>query len=313
MGLKIVLILVLLAAVVGGAVAVAIAMRRHQAEERRRRERRFEVPETAERVPLVEDEAAVARRAERRAELVGFLARDEALAEAAADAASVDDDPFASEPPPQARFVSTPEGEMLLTAPPFELRASLFTDRAGRYATAIARRLPPWVVIAPRVRLETLLSPTPPDGRDADDWRTWRRRVRMRSVDLLLVDRRTWAPLVAIVFQRHTDARRLERGGDSGRDMMVDEVLRHVGLPVVVATGRLAEDWPMMRPWIEQALIEGPAEPRPNGTHAAGRTTVPPRSGWDASAAVALLGLDDDDELAGPEAEDEEDGRGEAV
>jgi hypothetical protein len=285
--LKLVLILIVLLAA-GGAVAAVIAIsRRREAEAQRRRQRRFELPETGDRVPLVEPDdqeaAAGGRTREDRLELAAYLGR-----------VGVDDNDMtvADAESPQARFVTTPDGDMLLTQPPFQLRPSLFTDRAARYATAIARRLPPWVVICPRVRLDTLLSPTAPDGRDADDWRTWRRRVRLRSVDLLLVDRRTWAPLVAIVFQREADARRLGRGGHGARDMMVDEVLRHVGLPVVVATGRMAEDWPMVRPWIEQALIEGPDERKQNGAHTPAR-----RPGWDASAAVALLGLDEDDEV----------------
>lgn len=284
--LKVVLILFVLLAAGAAVVAVVAALRRREAEEQRRRQRRFELPETGQRVPLVDGSAqdrAGGRTPEERLELAAFLGR-----------VSTDDSDgtVADVDAPPARFVTTPDGDMLLTQPPFQLRPSLFTDRAARYATAIARRLPPWVVISPRVRLDTLLSPTAPDGRDADDWRTWRRRVRLRSVDLLLVDRRTWAPLVAIVFQREADARRLGRGGHGARDMMVDEVLRHVGLPVVVATGRMAEDWPMVRPWIEQALIEGPDERKQNGAHTPAR-----RPGWDASAAVALLGLDEDDEV----------------
>lgn len=100
------------------------------------------------------------------------------------------------------RLVHTPDGEMILTRPPFALKGNVFSSRVGGYVNGLSRRLPAWVVACPRIRMDSLVTPTPPDGRDPTDWSTWRRRVRMRSIDILLCDRRDWKPLLAIMLER---------------------------------------------------------------------------------------------------------------
>lgn len=167
---------------------------------------------------------------------------------------------------PLGRLVMTPDGESILTTPPFELRESIFTRRAGRYVSSLYRRLPPWVVICPKVRLDSLLTPTSPDGRDADDWRTWRHRVRLRAIDFVLCDRRTWKPLLAVIIQgapgasveAASGADAMQIGG--GKDRIFDEVLNAVGLPLIRGTGRFADDWAMIRPYIENAILPAPSE-----------------------------------------------------
>jgi hypothetical protein len=167
---------------------------------------------------------------------------------------------------PLGRLVMTPDGESILTTPPFELRESIFTRRAGRYVSSLYRRLPPWVVICPKVRLDSLLTPTSPDGRDADDWRTWRHRVRLRAIDFVLCDRRTWKPLLAVIIQGAPGASveaaspgdAMQIGG--GKDRIFDEVLNAVGLPLIRGTGRFADDWAMIRPYIENAILPAPSE-----------------------------------------------------
>ncbi|MGE4195664.1 MAG: DUF2726 domain-containing protein, partial [Phycisphaerales bacterium] len=130
-------------------------------------------------------------------------------------------------------------------------------------------------------------SPTPPDGRDADDWRTWRRRVRLRSIDLVLCDRRTWQPLLAVLFERHDhEVRANEIAG--GKDRIVDEILSTVGLPFVRATGRFKDDWHVIRPYVEQAMLPSRMlDDEPDDDSLGG-------TGWDASAVVNLLRADDE-------------------
>ena len=117
------------------------------------------------------------------------------------------------------RMVMTPDGEMILTTPPFELRDAIFTRRAGRYVAAMYRRLPPWVVVCPKVRLDSLLTPTKPDGRDAEDWRTWRHRVRVRAIDFVLCDRRTWKPLLAVIIEGSSRTRIAVGSGAQAKDV----------------------------------------------------------------------------------------------
>ncbi len=184
------------------------------------------------------------------------------------------------------RVVSTPDGEAILTTPPFALRESVFSKKNGRYAAALVRRLPPWIVVCPKVRLDTLLTPTSPDGRDAEDWRTWRHRVRVRCVDLLLCDRRTWRPLVAVILHREVATGTLAvKTIGGGQDRMVDEVLATAGLPLVRATGSLGQDWPAIRPYVEEAML--PSPPDAEGGPGNGK-------GWDASAAVTLLRMEEE-------------------
>lgn len=160
-----------------------------------------------------------------------------------------------------ARLVQGVDGDMLLTSPPFALRLSVLGARLGRYVNRLSRRLPPWVVVCPRVRLDSIVVATNPLGRDALDWRRWRKRARMRSVDILICDRRDWRPIVAIVLRReHTsllERLKLPSGGPggSGGDRLTDEILNHVGLPIVYATGTLSNDWRKIAPYIDEAIL----------------------------------------------------------
>jgi hypothetical protein len=236
------------AAVVVAAWAVVL-YRQSIAERRRRREvlrRRYEIRDTGERVPL-----AAAAEAESMA-APGILA-ETAGAPAPEVGRRADDEGLAwSTATVQGRMVVTPEGEMILTEPPFALRETLLNRREAAYAAAIRegiRRLGvEGLEVCPKVRLESLVTPTPPDGRDAADWRAWRRRVRVRAVDLVVVDVRGggWRPVVAVEVDRPAAATRV--GG--GVDRMVDEVLGRVGLPLVRCTGDPASDWGMIEPYI---------------------------------------------------------------
>lgn len=289
MGWLIIVIIVLMLA--GSGIIVFVSRREDQ--KREERQRRFELQETAERVPLVEaserpstripiDETAI------------FLSREPEQVKRLSDT-GIDPDPpapviRATEPSERTgrmgRLVSTPDGESILTTPPFALRSTLFTKKHGRYAASLMKRIPPWLVISPRVRLDTLLTPTAPDGRDAEDWRNWRRRVRLRSVDLVLCDRRTWQPMLAILFERHDgEVRVTEIAG--GRDRIVDEVLASVGLPFIRATGRFKDDWHVIRPYVEQAMLPSSLADETEDDSLGG-------TGWDSSAVVNLLRADDE-------------------
>jgi len=206
------------------------------------------------------------------------------------------DPPFAV-PPPRAvtgRMVQTPDGEQILTTPPFALRSQMVSNRLGRFVNALSKRLPPWVIACPRVRLEALVIPTPPDGRDAEDWSQWRRRVRLRAVDVVLCDRRTWKPFLAIMLKPATRYGRkdgttgtvhaLILGG--GQDRMIDEVLTHAGLTLIHAAGKIAEDWPLIEPYVEQAIMKSQSEDE--FLAATDAANGPP----DTEAAVNLLRMD---------------------
>jgi hypothetical protein len=194
------------------------------------------------------------------------------------------------------RLVQTADGESVLTTPPFSLRPQMLSNRLGRYTNGLSKRLPAWIVACPRVRLESLVTPTPPDGRDAADWSQWRRRVRVRAIDVVICDRRTWQPIVAIMLKPANKFSRksgtngtvtaLTLGG--GQDRMIDEVLSHVGLTLIHGSGKIAEDWPLIEPYLEQAILKTPSEEElllaTEDTH--GRP--------DPEAAVKLLRMDDD-------------------
>lgn len=166
------------------------------------------------------------------------------------------------------RIVQTADGETVITTPPFALRPQMVSNRLGRFVNGLSKRLPAWIVACPRVRLESLVTPTPPDGRDPEDWSQWRRRVRVRAIDVVLCDRRTWKPILAIMLKPSGRSSRkagtngtvtaLSIGG--GQDRMIDEVLVHVGLDLVHASGRISEDWPLIQPYIDQSILRSPSE-----------------------------------------------------
>jgi len=298
-----VLIAIIAVMLLGSVVIVWVS----RTEERRREDRRkrFEIEDTAERVPLVTDEGRRARRRENQEGTAIFIGRDEAISpphqvpETSGDPrGGIDPDPDITallgetrgdQSGSLGRVVRTPDGEAILTNPPFKMRGAIFSKRHGRYTASMMRRLPPWLVLMPRVRLDTFVTPTSPDGRDPADWRTWRRRVRMRSVDLILCDRRTWSPILAIIFERSTTAARASLIG-GGRDNIVDEVLMTIGLPFVRSNGNFKEDWHVIRPYVEQAMLPSVGE------LAVDETADDPLGGtaWDASAAVTLLKIDDE-------------------
>ncbi len=156
------------------------------------------------------------------------------LAEQAAFLSPLDESPslIYDDPPlpAPARLVLTPDGEMVLTAPPFTLRQSILPAPAAALLHAIAGRLPTGFILCPRVRLESLVEPTSPADRDPDDWRQWRRRVRLRSVDAAVcrLEAVGWRPVLAIEIDAPPSMAR-----NSAPDRIVDEVLEAAGLPVV--------------------------------------------------------------------------------
>lgn len=178
------------------------------------------------------------------------------------------EEPLAPAPPPIApvvgRIVQTPDGETVLTTPPFALRPQMVTNRLGRFVNGLSKRLPAWVVACPRVRLESLVTPTPPDGRDPEDWSQWRRRVRVRAVDVVLCDRRTWKPLLAIMLKPSNRAGRNSGTNGTvaalaiagGQDRMIEEVLGHVGLTMVHVSGKIADDWPLIQPYVDESILK---------------------------------------------------------
>lgn len=196
------------------------------------------------------------------------------------------------------RIVQTPDGETVITTPPFALRPQMLSNRLGRYTNAINKRLPAWMMACPRVRLESLVTPTPPDGRDADDWSQWRRRVRLRAIDIVICDRRTWQPILAIMLKPASRASRRADGRNGtataltfggGQDRMIDEVLGHVGLTLIHGSGKIAEDWPLIEPYLEQAIL------RSQDDEELLLATEDPHGRPNPEAAVKLLKLDGDD------------------
>jgi len=230
----------LILAVLIVAVAAAMALRGKANEQKtaQERRRRFAIQDTCERVPLAPERAPSAPMA---LSDEGGLAAP-APRPSAVRAASV-----------QGRIVHTPEGEMILTTPPFALREVLFTAKSGRFVNLLSRRVPSWIMLCPRVRLDSLLTPTKPDGRDPADWRDWRKRVRVRSIDLVLCDRRTWRPIVAVLLDPKNSVDVCKVGG--GKDRMIDEVLAAAGLPLLRLTGDFEKDWPLIKPYVEEAIL----------------------------------------------------------
>lgn len=239
-------------AVVGVALVVTIAMavarkQRNQREAAEATRRRFNIPASDERIPLApESEAAVPAAPIETAG--GFIPQPPQ-----SPRPLVIDEPAVA---PSGRLVNTPDGEMMLTTPPFALRDTIFRPSVGRFVNSLSRRLPDWVIVCPRVRLDTLVVPTKPKlegGEDAADWREWRKRVRVRSLDLVLCDRRSWRPLVAVLFDARGDVNARTIAG--GHDRMIDEVLSHVGLPLLHLTGNITADWPLIQPYVEESIL----------------------------------------------------------
>ncbi len=265
-------LLIALAIVTFGVVAVVLWLvlkvpLQERARQRDARRRRYVLNESGERLPMAE----------------GDSASDPPKAVQELPSIPPTSVPHVSRPVPTGgRMVTTPDGEMILTTPPFALREAVFSSRTGRFVNAVTRRLPPWIIVCPKVRLDALLTPTKPDGRDPRDWREWRRRVRMRSVDLVLCDRRTWRPLLAIVFDpRLVDARLV--GG--GQDKILDEIFAGVGLSFLRLSGDFEKDWPVIQSHIDAMII-------PHVSDEAMLEASDRTNRVDADSAVTLLRMD---------------------
>lgn len=259
--------LLLVAGLVGVGIGVFFMLSRRAAKERAERRRRYAIPETTQRIPMAPPPAQRTPDPEIE-ELVAFGADvtttpgngtpifEDSLAtrvlrgeQLGADEPSLDVAPVV-----EGRMVLTPDGEMILTTPPFRLRETLLGRRETAYAKAIGRKLPQGVVLCPKVRLESLLTPTPPDGRDPEDWRTWRKRVRQRAVDFVVCDTREgeWKPIIAISVDRPPNAVHKIGGGV---DRMTDEVLAAAGLPFVRCSGEPESDWGMIEPYVRESAV----------------------------------------------------------
>lgn len=146
---------------------------------------------------------------------------------------------------PGARVVMTPDGPMLLTRAPFKLKRSVMTHRERQFARSLAVKLPSGYVACPQVRLDGLVSPVNPRGWDARDWATWRRRVRMRAVDIVVCRLPEWTPVVALdITSMEHDARTATQDG------IVAEVCAEIGLPVVRCSRTPSEDWKLIEPYV---------------------------------------------------------------
>jgi hypothetical protein len=276
--------------------AIAIA-RRPDAKKAEERRKRFVINETEQRLPLAGEKVPEPAPSQELFEPVEFTEgtiytpRDKAVDRGWVDSQRGPEEMSAeaqlnngsTKPGVTGRVVRTAEGEAIITEPPFAARGPLFTYAQGRFVNLLVRRLPVWVIVMPRVRLDALCTPTKPDGRDVEDWREWRKRVRSRSVDLVLCDRRTWKPLLAIVFARQSMIAASKIGG--GEDHILDEVLRHIHIPMVRLSGRFQEDWPIIKPYVEHTIL--PSSSDEAVLEASTRT-----AGMLPEAAVRLLKMD---------------------
>lgn len=149
----------------------------------------------------------------------------------------------------EARRVMTPDGPMILTRPPFKLRRSIMSHREREYARSIAVRMPSGFVMCPQVRLDALLTPTAPKDRPIDDWRNWRRRVRLRAVDFVICRMEDWSPVLALEVEPRERSTAAET-----RDKMIDETLAEVGLTLIRCSGEPEKDWAMIKPYLTEPV-----------------------------------------------------------
>lgn len=293
MGKVILTLLILLAIAVAAVTILALRARRDKSQSEKRR--RFILQDTGERMPMAPEGEAASPVSEADGLFEDAPTGRTREARAAHDDvratfpdAQLADQPQSSRKGVSARIVETPDGEMILTDPPYRVREAILSTRLGRYTNKLGRRLPAWIVACPRVRLDALVSPTRPDGRDAEDWANWRRRVRVRSVDLVLCDRRNWRPIVAIVFEA-TSRLPAVRTIAGGQDRIIDEVLRAAGLPMLRLSGSLTRDWGLIQPYVDQAILPSVSDETIETAH--GLQADPPIT---PEAAVNLLKLDED-------------------
>lgn len=294
---------ILVLAIMATAVVAAVAHPRKSRTAERRRRYALDA-QNDERIPLApEREPATRAEVPDQGTPIWASSPQHAVGKRLIDMVRASEPRVAEDPPAPAlavaaKLVQTPDGEAILTAPPFALRSHIFTRRIGRYYNGLSRRLPAWVVACPRMRLETLVTPTPPDGRDPDDWAQWRRRVRLRAIDIVIVDRRRWKPVLAIMLEPSPGVK-FSRAGSAngtstalaiggGQDRMIDEVLAHVGLPLVRGSGDLAQDWAMIEPYINESILRTVSDDEALAASDAAASRPDP------DAAVNLLRMDAD-------------------
>lgn len=236
-----------------GSAAMLFHTQRRKDREHAAARRRYQLPESTQRIGVLDNNPDRPR---------GKTLRELLLDESDEAAGTVLRDPNASTLfAHESRMVQGVDGDMLLTRPPFVLRHSIVGVRLGRYLDRLSRRLQPWVVVCPRVRLDAIVAATNPLGRDPDDWRRWRKRARLRAIDILICDRRNWRPILAVVLKRQSktllDQLKLPTAGagGSGGDRMIDEILNQVGLPVVYASGAFATDWRLIAPYVDESIL----------------------------------------------------------
>ena len=249
------IVVIILVAVCAGCGVLLWRLNAQQQAQHARRRRRYEIdPAIKERIPLLDGDPARPR---------GPTLRERLLEEAAAERESAADIALREAPstPVSAQIVRTIDGsEAVLTEPPFVLRRSLFSHRGARYLNELTPRVPAWIVFCPRARIDALVMVSRPAVRDATDWANWRRRARLRAIDVLPCDRRDFRPVLAILWNRParggTLVERLRRpdGGPAG-DRLIEEILRQVALPVVHASGSLSQDWSQIAPYIDEAIL----------------------------------------------------------
>lgn len=271
--------------------ATARATRERKAAQERRR--RYVVDQSGPRLPMAATKAPAAPTSTEISDAFVFTRTSDGSGSTILPSPAVGASAAPAEAQPPAspgrgvtgRIVNTPDGEMILTTPPFALKSQMVTRRLGRYLNALSRRLPAWVIVCPKVRLDTLLTPTRPDGRDPRDWREWRRRVRVRAIDLVLCDRRTWRPLGALMFDHPHPSQATTVAG--GVDRMIEEVLRNAGLPALRLSGDFEADWPLIAPLVDEAILRGVSDEELIDAGERVNRVDPP-------AAVSLLRMDED-------------------
>lgn len=137
------------------------------------------------------------------------------------------------------RVVMTSEGPVAWSEPPFRAAGVLFEGREARVLSALSGRLPGGFVLAAGVRLDAMLEPVRPSDGSFETWRTWRERVRRRSVSGVICHAGTWRPVLCVLVVEPVKA--TELGG--GRDRITTEVLQAAGVPFVEVEGELDADW----------------------------------------------------------------------
>lgn len=247
--------------------------RKRRRQERQRRER-YAIPETRERVAIAE--RAGAKSPSPKGELPDLPPLPPTRAKD--DAEIAERLPSYSPTSLLGRLVQTLDGEAILTAPPFTLRDGLMSKKGVKYYRSLVARVPAWIVVCPKVRLDSFIVPINPAGMNALDWATWRRRSRLRGVDFLICDARGFRPLLAIMFHRGTDkANRTTPGG--GQDRIIDEVCMAIGLPMLRLTGSFRKDWPLIKPYVEQAILPSVSEEQIDEAHGGGEVQQQKGSG----------------------------------